>query len=294
MLQEKKCPFCHIVSGDDSKVREVIRNRNVVVIFPTEPAVLGHCLVLPTRHVTSFTDLTECEVKSMMLSAQQVAISLNNTLHPDGINIIQSNGAAASQTVAHVHVHVLPRWENDEIEDFWPEETNYTDKEKDTILAKLRANMVLSEESKCDAENHRQYLSFIQNIINRMAGASANSKTWLLPIATAAYGYAIVNKSIMVTVLGMIATFILACLDAGYLTNERRYRQLYNQIISNSNTVVPFSLSCYRNTTGWTRFKEYLKALISWSILLFYGALFLTGIAIMLLLIFGSTPNTTP
>lgn len=295
MNQVENCPFCRIVSGDDSKVREVIRNRNVVVVFPTEPAVLGHCLVLPNRHVTSFTELTECEVKSLMLSAQQVAISLNNTLHPDGINIIQSNGAAASQTVAHVHVHVVPRWEDDAIKDFWPEETSYSDQEKNTILAKLRANIVLSEESQFDPENHRQHLSFIQNIINRMAGASANSKTWLLPIATAAYGYAIANKSVKVTILGMIATFVLACLDAGYLTNKRKYRQLYNQVISAPNSVAPFSLTSYfENKTRWTRFKEYLKALFSWSILLFYGTLFLTGIVIILLLIFGASPNTTP
>ena len=96
-----------------------------------------------------------------------------------------------------------------------------------------------------------------------MAGASSNSKTWLLPIATAAYGYAIANKSIMVTALGMIATFILALLDAGYLTNERRYRQLYNQIISNPNVAVPFSLSCYREgKTRCARFKEYMLSLI--------------------------------
>ena len=121
-----------------------------------------------------------------------------------------------------------------------------------------------------------------------MAGASSNSKTWLLPIATEAYGHAISNKSIMVTGLGMIAAFSLALLDAGYLTNERRYRQLYNQIISNPNVAVPFSLSCYREgKTRCARFKEYIRALKSWSIVLFYGALLLTGISIMLLLKFG-------
>jgi len=288
MSNRHKCPFCTIVDGNDPKVREVARTKNVVVFFPKDPATLGHCLVIPTRHVTSFTDLTKYEIKSLMVTAQHVAISLNDTLHPDGINIIQSNGAAASQTVAHVHVHVLPRWENDAIKDFWPEETGYSDQEKDATLAKLRAAITLSGDSQFNAEDRRQHLSFIQNIINRMAGASSNSKTWLLPIATAAYGYAIANKSIMVTALGMIATFILALLDAGYLTNERRYRQLYNQIISNPNVAVPFSLSCYREgKTRCARFKEYMRALKSWSIVLFYGALLFTGIAIMLLLKFG-------
>ncbi len=288
MNQDVSCPFCRIISGDDPNVREVARNHEVVIFFPKEPATLGHCLIVPTRHVETFTDLATDELQQVMSGAQEVAKRLNKVFHPDGINIVQSNGAAASQTVAHVHVHVLPRWENDAIKDFWPEETDYSDQEKDATLAKLRATITLSGGSQFNAEDRRQNLSFIQNIINRMAGASSNSKTWLLPIATAAYGYAIANKSIMVTALGMIATFILALLDAGYLTNERRYRQLYNQVISNPNVAVPFSLSCYREgKTRCARFKEYMRALKSWSIVLFYGALLLTGIAIMLLLKFG-------
>jgi|LSQX01.3.fsa_nt_gb histidine triad (HIT) family protein len=288
MNQDVSCPFCRIISGDDPNVREVARNHEVVIFFPKEPATLGHCLIVPIRHVETFTDLATDELQQVMSGAQEVAKRLNKVFHPDGINIVQSNGAAASQTVAHVHVHVLPRWENDAIKDFWPEETGYSDQEKDATLAKLRAAITLSGVSQFNAEDRRQHLSFIQNIINRMAGASSNSKTWLLPIATAAYGYAIANKSIMVTALGMIATFILALLDAGYLTNERRYRQLYNQIISNPNVAVPFSLSCYREgKTRCARFKEYIRALKSWSIVLFYGALLLTGISIMLLLKFG-------
>ena len=288
MNQDVSCPFCRIISGDDPNVREVARNHEVVIFFPKEPATLGHCLIVPIRHVETFTDLATDELQQVMSGAQEVAKRLNKVFHPDGINIVQSNGAAASQTVAHVHVHVLPRWENDAIKDFWPEETDYSDQEKDATLAKLRATITLSGGSQFNAEDRRQNLSFIQNIINRMAGASSNSKTWLLPIATAAYGYAIANKSIMVTALGMIATFILALLDAGYLTNERRYRQLYNQVISNPNVAAPFSLSCYREgKTRCARFKEYMRALKSWSIVLFYGALLFTGIAIMLLLKFG-------
>ena len=52
------CPFCSIVRGEDAVVREVARNDKVVVFFPTEPAVLGHCMVIPRRHVEEFTALT--------------------------------------------------------------------------------------------------------------------------------------------------------------------------------------------------------------------------------------------
>lgn len=85
------CPFCAIVRGEDAVVREVARNDKVVIFFPTEPAVLGYCMVIPRRHVEEFTALTADEVSAVMTSAQAMAMSLRETQHPDGINIIQSN-----------------------------------------------------------------------------------------------------------------------------------------------------------------------------------------------------------
>ena len=133
------CPFCSIVRGEDAVVREVARNDKVVVFFPTEPAVLGHCMVIPRRHVEEFTALTSDEVSAVMTSAQAVAMSLRETYHPDGINIIQSNGEAATQSVPHVHVHIVPRWDDDAFGDIWPSKTDFSDEEKNRALAKLRA-----------------------------------------------------------------------------------------------------------------------------------------------------------
>ena len=62
MTSLRCCPFCAIVCGEDVAVREVARNDKVVVFFPTEPAVLGHCMVIPRRHVEEFTALTSDEV----------------------------------------------------------------------------------------------------------------------------------------------------------------------------------------------------------------------------------------
>lgn len=129
------CPFCSIVRGEDAVVREVARNDKVVVFFPTEPAVLGHCIVIPRRHVEEFTALTSDEVSAVMTSAQAVAMSLRETHHPDGINIIQSNGEVATQSVPHVHVHIVPRWDGDAFGEIWPSKTDFSDEEKDRALA---------------------------------------------------------------------------------------------------------------------------------------------------------------
>ena len=59
-------------------------------------------------------------------------------MRPDGLNVIQSNGAAATQTVMHLHIHVVPRWEDDEVGRIWPPETNYSEGEKDDAWEALR------------------------------------------------------------------------------------------------------------------------------------------------------------
>jgi histidine triad (HIT) family protein len=60
-------------------------------------------------------------------------------LDPEGLNIIQSNGRAASQTVFHLHVHIVPRWEDDAVGRIWPPETSYSEEQKDEAWDRLRA-----------------------------------------------------------------------------------------------------------------------------------------------------------
>ena len=54
-----------------------------------------------------------------VLRDERVTAALQHALNPDGINIMQNNGAAAGQTVFHYHVHIIPRWENDGVVEFW-------------------------------------------------------------------------------------------------------------------------------------------------------------------------------
>lgn len=273
------CPFCAIVRGEDPVVREVARNNEVVVFFPDEPATLGHCLVIPRRHVTEFGDLTSAEVDSVMLAAQAVAKSLQTVVHPDGISIIQSNGKAATQTVPHVHVHAVPRWEDDRIPDFWPEGTDSPSAELDAALAKLRA--ITFVVNRPYEEDKRQHLSFIQSIISRMAESSARAKSWLLPIVTAAYGFAAINHSREVALLGLGAALLFAFIDTGYLATERKYRRFYDQVATSSNTIPAFSLKPIATDDRWRATAlEHLKAAGSWSILPFYGAVAIVGIVV--------------
>lgn len=272
------CPFCAIVRGEDAAVREVARSGSVVVFFPTEPATLGHCMVIPRRHVEDFSELTQDEVSQVMLSAQTMARSVRESFQPDGINILQSNGDAASQSIPHVHVHVLPRWEEDPIGEIWPPESNYPDEEKDRALAQLRARTILPN-TLPSPEDKRQHLSFAQNIISRMAQSSSSAKSWLLPVVTAAYGYAFTQSSVSVAILGLVATAVFGLLDVGYLRTERKYRELYERIANSDPSIPLYSLN-YRKQGDdrKTTFLEHCSTMATWAIWPFYGALLVTGL----------------
>lgn len=283
MTNSLTCPFCSIIAEQDPDVREVARNDSVVVFFPTNPATLGHCLVVPHRHVEEFTELTPAEVSGVMLASQVVAESLRTALQPDGINIVQSNGEAATQTVPHVHVHVVPRWEDDAVGRFWPAETDFLENEKDSTLTRLRASTILPR-SYVSPEDKRQHLNFAQSVIARMSQSSSNAKSWLLPVVTAAYGYAFTQRSIAVAILGIVATVVFGLLDIGYLRTERKYRDLYERIAEDDTSVPPYSLNYRRPAnTRKTSFIEHCSTMSAWAVWPFYGTFIITGIVALIL-----------
>ena len=77
------------------------------------PVSEGHCLVIPKRHVISIDDLTDSELKDLYVVMKQTKILLCETYQPDGFNIGINEGEAAGQTVEHLHIHIIPRYEGD-------------------------------------------------------------------------------------------------------------------------------------------------------------------------------------
>lgn len=132
------CPFCHIIAHDDRDVREVYRDDNVVAFFPTEPAVLGHIMVVPRGHVPDIWSLSEETAAHLARATVRLAAAVRKAVEPEGLNIIQSNGEVATQTVFHLHVHLVPRWGGDAMGPIWPQETNYNEGAKDQIQNRVR------------------------------------------------------------------------------------------------------------------------------------------------------------
>lgn len=132
------CPFCEIVQRDDPDAREVYRDQHVVAFFPHNPATLGHTLVIPRIHVPDIWMLDRSTAEQLADATTRLAAAVKRAVNPDGLNVIQSNGSAASQTVFHLHIHLVPRWEGDPIGHIWPPESNYSEKEKDDAWEALR------------------------------------------------------------------------------------------------------------------------------------------------------------
>ena len=136
-LIDPDCPFCEIVARDES-AREVFRTSSVVAFFPTEPATLGHTLLIPRDHIHDIWQLDQQTAAELGRRTVELAGAVKRALRPDGLNVIQSNGAAASQTVMHLHVHVVPRWIGDSLGHIWPPETDYSESEKNEAWEALR------------------------------------------------------------------------------------------------------------------------------------------------------------
>lgn len=138
LTSDPDCPFCEIVQRDDPDVREVDRDQHVVAFFPRNPATLGHTLVIPRIHVPDIWSLDRGTAEQLAGATTRLAAAVKRAVNPDGLIIIQSNGSAASQTVFHLHIHLVPRWEGDPIGHIWPPESNYSEKEKDDAWEALR------------------------------------------------------------------------------------------------------------------------------------------------------------
>lgn len=138
VIEDSGCPFCMIVQRDDPDAREVYRDDEVVAFFPMEPAVLGHTLLVPRRHVPVIWQLHDNEAEHLGLLIVPMSRVIVETVKAEGLNVIQSNGKVATQSIDHVHVHLVPRWSGDSIGRIWPPETNYSERVKDKAWNELR------------------------------------------------------------------------------------------------------------------------------------------------------------
>ena len=112
------CLFCKIVAGE-IPATIVAESDRAIAFMDINPATRGHALVIPRAHARDVHEIDTEDLKAVAAMAQQLAGRAIERLGADGVNLLNSNGPAAWQTVFHFHMHVIPRYAGDPLKLPW-------------------------------------------------------------------------------------------------------------------------------------------------------------------------------
>jgi histidine triad (HIT) family protein len=118
MSSDPDCLFCKIIAGEIPSQR-VDEDERTVAFMDVNPATRGHALVVPRNHARNLLEIDPDDLAATVVGAQRLARRIHERLQPDGINLMNGCGAAAWQTVFHLHVHVIPRYDDDPLRLPW-------------------------------------------------------------------------------------------------------------------------------------------------------------------------------
>ena len=126
-MKDCNCIFCKIANGEIPSTT-LYEDEDFRVILDLGPATRGHALLLPKNHFANLFELDDETAQKAILVAKKMAGKMKAALGADGFNLVQNNGEAAGQTVFHFHMHLIPRYENDNAGILWePGETTPED-----------------------------------------------------------------------------------------------------------------------------------------------------------------------
>ena len=118
MAADPDCLFCKIVAGELPSTR-VDEDERTIAFMDINPATRGHLLVVPREHSTDLLEVGPEDLAACAAMAQKLAARVTERLGADGVNILNSRGRAAWQTVFHYHLHVIPRYDGDPLRLPW-------------------------------------------------------------------------------------------------------------------------------------------------------------------------------
>lgn len=132
----KACLFCRIVNGEvEAKI--VYSDDLVSVFLDYRPLFLGHCLVVPQEHMEVLTDLPETMIGPFFSRLQLIAQAVENAMNAEGTFVAMNN--RVSQSVPHLHVHVVPRRRKDGLKGFfWPRTKYQSDEEMEEVRTAIK------------------------------------------------------------------------------------------------------------------------------------------------------------
>jgi len=112
------CLFCSIVAGE-IPAEIIAEDDSTVTFMDISPATRGHALVIPRQHAADLYEISAPDLAACVIAAQKAAMLAREWLGADGVNLLNSCGPHAWQTVFHFHIHVIPRYQGDPLQLPW-------------------------------------------------------------------------------------------------------------------------------------------------------------------------------
>ena len=130
------CLFCEVVAGE-APAHRVLHEEEAVAFLDVRPLFPGHCLLVPREHHETLGDLPEALVGELFTTARRLAVAVEAAMEAEGSFVAMNN--RVSQSVPHLHVHVVPRRRKDGLRGFfWPRSRYADDAEAEAVAARVR------------------------------------------------------------------------------------------------------------------------------------------------------------
>jgi histidine triad (HIT) family protein len=111
-VPDEDCIFCKIVTGDLPSER-VDEDEHTIAFMDINPWTRGHALVIPRNHSKNLYEVADEDLEHAVTAAKRLATRMRDNLGAEGVNLLNCCEPAAWQTVFHLHIHVIPRWQDD-------------------------------------------------------------------------------------------------------------------------------------------------------------------------------------
>lgn len=129
------CIFCKIISGEIPSAT-VYEDDEFKVILDRFPGNIGHTLILPKKHYADIFEIDDETAGKLFTLAVRVAKNMKKVLNLEAMNLVQNNGIMAGQTVSHFHLHLIPRYKDDQVNVAW-KQLALTDEQIEEVRKKL-------------------------------------------------------------------------------------------------------------------------------------------------------------
>lgn len=140
------CLFCRIANGELA-ARTVFEDEMSVAFLDHRPVFPGHCLLIPKVHFETLSDLPPDQIEPLFRNAQLLARAVESGLEAEGTFVAMNN--RVSQSVPHLHIHIVPRRRKDGLKGFfWPRNPYKSEEDADLIRQKIREAIEVVREPK--------------------------------------------------------------------------------------------------------------------------------------------------